>query len=215
MFYHIYSLLFPLRCIGCNKKSVALCETCLKEIPLAPPIADSSVYAVFAYSNTIVERSIRDLKYYHREEAALTLMKNAVPYIAEFLSNTIQVVTDTPIVFVPIPQHRRKLDMRGYNQSERLASILSQSIPHSSLEILLTKYRQTIPQAKIQKRSFRLQNVKDSMRPIKKPNPKAIYVLVDDVTTTGATFAEANRALLNVGATKILSVALAHGYSRK
>lgn len=41
-------------------------------------------------------------------------------------------------------------------------------------------------------------------------DPSATYVVIDDVTTTGATLQDAARALTEAGASRIISIALAH-----
>ncbi|HEY5383535.1 MAG TPA: phosphoribosyltransferase family protein, partial [Candidatus Paceibacterota bacterium] len=73
----------------------------------------------------------------------------------------------------------------------------------------LERTRATMPQQGLE-RHQRLKNVKNSMQ-VKNPEAVAgrVCIVVDDVTTTGATFAEAKRALKAAGAKEVRLVALA------
>jgi len=67
----------------------------------------------------------------------------------------------------------------------------------------------TEPQQKLA-RHIRLKNVKNSMEAANPVNIKGrVCVVVDDVATTGATLAEAARALRKAGARRVHTLALA------
>ncbi|MBX4189617.1 hypothetical protein KW785_03450 [Candidatus Parcubacteria bacterium] len=76
---------------------------------------------------------------------------------------------------------------------------------------LLRKEKHTESQTKTANKRERLTNIDHSMRVV---TPSAVegrsIILLDDVTTTGATFKDARRALKEAGARKVLCVALAH-----
>lgn len=172
------------------------------------------MYAVFDYGNTIIQRSIRELKYYRHSEATKALCLSGLPYIVEHISDQLQSHHSHQLIFVPVPTHHKRVQERGFNQSLLIAQWWSSALSASCVLPCLKKTTQTLPQATLN-RKFRLQNVKNSMICTKTLNHKNIYVIVDDVITTGATCDEAHRALYTAGARKIHIVALAHGYARK
>ena len=76
---------------------------------------------------------------------------------------------------------------------------------------VLYKLQDTKPQTTLTDRAERLKNVANSFAVHKDVRLRGRDMIVlDDVTTTGATFAEARRALRAVGARHIMCVALAH-----
>ncbi|TLY50624.1 MAG: ComF family protein [Gemmatimonadetes bacterium] len=120
---------------------------------------------------------------------------------------------------VPVPLGPRRLWQRGYNQSERLARALSRHWRRPVVE-LLARTRETTTQTALTPEA-RLANVagafqlrigdcglRISSEKVQSAirNPKSAIVLVDDVFTTGATLAEAARALEVAGATTIAAV---------
>ena len=75
----------------------------------------------------------------------------------------------------------------------------------------LIKTHHTESQTTTASRAERERNLKNSMKIINPSSVEGEFVVVlDDVTTTGLTFAEAERALRACGAKKILFYALAH-----
>lgn len=212
IFTSLIQILFPLRCRGCGHSGTALCNKCLRGIPLAKDLPEKT-FAVFDYGNPIVRRAVRDLKYHAHSETAHSLAIGALPYIIEYLSGQIQSFGIQHIAIVPIPSHTQKLRERGFNQSMLLAQWWSEQIPDSHIYSLLKKISSTIPQATLNRKK-RLQNVSHSMRCDTALNPKVLYVVIDDVITTGATCSEARRALTIAGSKKICTIALAHGYVR-
>ncbi len=110
------------------------------------------------------------------------------------------------IVFVPMTEKAKR--KRGYNQSEILAKLLSEKLEIPLLDCL-EKTRTTQRQAKLN-REQRLKNLQDSFRVInKKLVVDKSVLIVDDVTTTGATAQAIALKLKRSGASsvKLLTVA--------
>ncbi|PYO67811.1 MAG: ComF family protein [Gemmatimonadetes bacterium] len=118
---------------------------------------------------------------------------------------------------VPIPLGRQRLRERGYNQSERLARALARRW-HRPVVDLLVRVRETATQTALTP-DARLANVAGAfavaegsiggLTPGRRPGvsrPWPSLILVDDVFTTGATLAEAARALERAGVRNVLAV---------
>lgn len=126
-----------------------------------------------------------------------------------------QVVDGEPIlqrarVLIPVPLHLERRKERGYNQAEMLAA---ETAARWSMDIrpdLLAKVRHTQPQVGLSaaERRANLQGAFVFAGPASLDVP---VLLVDDVTTTGATFHECAHVLRAAGAPAVYAVALAHG----
>jgi competence protein ComFC len=103
---------------------------------------------------------------------------------------------------------------RGWNQTEILCEEILRLHEENLFEYAphaLVKEKHTESQARTLSKRDRMTNVQLTMEvrdPEKIKNRN--IVLLDDVTTTGATFKDARRALKEAGARKILCLALAH-----
>ncbi len=111
---------------------------------------------------------------------------------------------------IPVPVHRKRLISRGFNQAISVSKRLSESTGIFLDRTALVKSRDTAPQVGLP-RSKRLVNLKNAFN-ISSPeriSGKRILI-IDDVSTTGATVSEAARAVRKVGAAyvAILVVAL-------
>jgi len=119
---------------------------------------------------------------------------------------------DGPAALVPIPLATRRLRQRGYNQSEVLARALGREwripvIPHVLVRTRETPTQTTLtPETRLAnvRAAFAVANVQCSVI-----NDHWTLIIVDDVFTTGATLAEAARALESAGATLIHGVTFA------
>lgn len=235
MIAEFITLLFPSTCIGCKKKGSALCSACIASIPPAEAPEDPRISAVFAYT-PLVGRIVHECKYNKKSAAFEALVRAAVPKVSDILKKVcapydidedISRNTLPVICFVPIPLSRAHKQKRGFNQSEiaaqTLAHALSHSFPQTFSKVrvapLLRYTRTTNPQAKIASRAKRKENLYMSMEttrePLQKNTKQKTYIVIDDVTTSGATCIEAMRALNHAGIQQAQAIALAHGYKRK
>ena len=117
---------------------------------------------------------------------------------------------------VPVPLGRARLRTRGYNQSEHLARALGRRWRRPVVD-LLVRTRDTAAQTALTPEArlanvagaFGMRNAECGMRNEGRPANSALerpLVLVDDVFTTGATLAEAARALERAGAGTVSAV---------
>ena len=117
--------------------------------------------------------------------------------------------TDGPSggALIPIPLARKRLRERGYNQSDVLARALARQWRIPVLRELLVRTRETPTQTALTPET-RLANVAGAFAVAKRPT-SAVLIVVDDVFTTGATLAEAARALEQAGAKTVYGITFA------
>jgi len=149
-----------------------------------------------------------------------------LPRIADDLATAmtkLQSPADRAAVLIPIPLAKKRLRERGYNQSEMLARALARQWRIPVLVDLLVRTRETPTQTALTP-DTRLANVAGAFdvrraawdvwrRHLQinaaRDTPHVTCVLVDDVFTTGATLAEAARALEQAGATTVTGITFA------
>ena len=159
-------------------------------------------------------------------QAVHALKYGGLPRIADDLAAAmggLRPPADGPSALIPIPLAAKRLRERGYNQSEVLARALAQQWRIPVLLDALVRTRETPTQTALTP-DTRLANVAGAFdvrraafdvwrRRLQlnaaRDTPHATLVLVDDVFTTGATLAEAARALEQAGATKVMGVTFA------
>lgn len=104
---------------------------------------------------------------------------------------------------VPIPLHWKKKWERSFNQSERLANLLSAKTGIPVYAKLLKRIQPTPTQTRLT-RAQRMENVKGAFVYNAKSNLNGgTVVLIDDVLTTGATASECAKVLMRNGASSV------------
>jgi ComF family protein len=215
--YYIEGLLFGRRCASCKKGGATLCTACFLAIPPAPPSDSDSIYALYSYSDPLIQHAVWSLKYHHRGALVKTLIEKSDDTLKDSIADILQTGTPQPIIFVPIPQYKKKQNTRGFNHSERIAAWMSHLFPGSTVAPLLCKKVETLPQSHVGKKEERIKNIAQafSLNENCTIDPATLYVIVDDVTTTGATLCEAFRVFHTVGSSNVIGIALAHGYKQR
>lgn len=142
------------------------------------------------------------LKYHGRHKTAERLAKRI------FESESCRTILEAAEVLIGVPLHLDRLRDRGFNQAELLAAALARGCP-AALSHELVRTRNTRSQTDLSA-SQRRRNVLNafavtSNRAIR----NATVVLVDDVTTTGATLRECAMTLLAGGAREVRSITVA------
>ena len=122
------------------------------------------------------------------------------------------------VLIVPIPSSNKRKSERGWNQCELLCQEI-EKLETKEIKVrfdILKKIQNTEKQADLT-REKRLKNVKGSMRVekgkmerLKDGMKNNLFIIIDDVYTTGATYREARRALKGAGAKKVTGVFIAH-----
>jgi len=112
-------------------------------------------------------------------------------------------------VVCPVPLHPARVRERGFNQAELLARAVCQTVGLTLDPSLLRRVRDTAPQVSLDRRD-RAQNVRGAFAA---PDRGAVegrrLLLIDDLTTTGATLEECGRVLRRAGAASIAALTLA------
>ena len=169
--------------------------------------------ALSRYDGTLPyrERAVRALVWELKYRASAHARGLAGAYLADMLLAEAEDTIGT-LLLIPAPMHQARRKERGHNQTELLCEAALKIFGADTFSYdptLLQRVVDTKTQQGLE-RHERLLNVKHSMV-VKNPErvKGRICIVVDDVTTTGATFAEARRALREAGASEVRCIALA------
>lgn len=219
-------LIFPKLCQGCQREGTYFCYSCQNK--LAPPrercfvcsrpsllgqthqecqsqnLMLSGILVAADYENPGLRNLIWNFKY------------NSVKEIGEILSQIMSFYLQTQNLLsyfataavVPVPLHKRKLKIRGFNQAERLAANLAKILNLQYLPVL-EKIKPTKAQVELE-RSQRLENLKGAFTA--RPSPslgERKILLVDDVAATGATLNGCAKVLKRQGAGEVWGLVVA------
>jgi ComF family protein len=182
----------------------------LEEIPLSPTSHDLlgvRITTLMEYQNPAVEDLIRSLKYDGSSHAAKLAAELFADYLREEVSSQ-RIFSAKKILIVPVPLHKSRARERGWNQIELVLKTLPKEFREGPVATFaphaLTRTRATKPQTRLP-RSERLSNVAGAFETADKELVHGANIfLVDDVTTTGATLANAATPLRRAGANVIL-----------
>jgi ComF family protein len=189
-------------CPSCEKAITMngeICNTCRQKFN--PPI--DRLLVVADYQDKLLSRTIHLFKYKF-------IQKLAKPLGELMINNTQKLTIPPPDFILPIPLHPRRLRWRGFNQAKLLADILATDLlPGIKLSVindLIIRQRHTIPQKKVKKYKYRHKNLDGVFIINKKFNWQKFLLssndltgknilIVDDVTTTGATIFKFSKEL--------------------
>ena len=239
IFYKSYKLvldiLFPIRCIGCQKEESWLCDACFSRVTIRTEhvcgvcekmitpdgrtchackkksALDGLVVAT-SYANFLISRAIHFYKY--------RFVSDLHGSLGNLLVKAFQ-KTDLPLpdVIIPIPLHLRRLRWRGFNQSLLLAKHLSANLlPQFEIPLkeCLIRNRYTPPQMKIKNYHSRQQNLTGAFSMAGQGIVEnKIVLLVDDVATTGSTIFECARVLKKAGVKEVFAIVIARQEMKK
>jgi ComF family protein len=207
----LVATVFEPPCAACQQRLLhplagAVCEPCWLSLRLAPHLHEhySSGHAIaWACAVDRYEGRMKDivhaLKYERRRSIAPPLGQLMKECGAELLRDA--------DVAVPVPLHRRREYQRGFNQAEDLAAQLGLPVIK-----LLSRVRHTHSQIDLPKHQ-RQENVKNAFAlnpvPLSPLPAPGIVVLVDDVSTTGATLEACARVLKSAGVKEVRALTAA------
>ncbi|MBA7653316.1 hypothetical protein ES703_61164 [subsurface metagenome] len=148
-----------------------------------------------------MRQAIHQLKYRNLRALAVPLAKLLQDYLT-----TSHVPGEA---LVPVPLHQKRLRQRGYNQSRLLAQELGKLINLPVVDDCLIRLRHAPPQARTSTVEERRSNVADAFTCRNRRLRGKQVLLVDDVSTSGATLDACAAALKTAGASSVWGLALA------
>lgn len=223
----ILDILFPLQCLGCQQPKTLLCQNCLDKIPINQTLfcavchrrlaqnkkichlnAPYILAAASSYENPVLRELILTLKYRR--------LRLAAEILAEILNHYFKTLNlnFSNFEIIPIPLHKNRQKERGFNQAELITFALISLNPklRPSQGLNLKRIKNNQPQAQIKDRNERRKNIIGCFQAANPENIKGKnIILLDDVSTSGATLEEAAKILKKAGAGKIIGLVVAKG----
>ena len=159
------------------------------------PLSLKGCLCVWKYQGPI-RKAIIVMKYKYAYEVGEVIAGKAV---SNLLTKDI-IKNKNESVLIPIPAHKKRRKVRGFNQTEVIGEMIAKKMRWQYKNNVLVKNRLTIPQASLERKK-RLRNQKGSFKTVglKGIGKDKQVFLFDDVWTTGATIKEAAKVLKRNG----------------
>lgn len=208
--FSLLDLVFPTFCCHCGKIGNYLCPKCYEKLEFTvlpiqtklEPLYLDSLTAVLDFNETC-KSLIHTLKY------------QSVKKIGNFCGQFLYGTADYPSVdlVIAVPLHPNRQRERGFNQAAVIAASFAKwaqlpFVPMLERKVFITN------QASLTTDADRQKNIADNFQVL--PTALALahksVLIIDDVTTTGATLNECAKVLKNAGFSQVHGLTMAHGY---
>lgn len=206
-FNKILDFVYPTKCLICNetiiKREEQICEKCKKSLKTSNIMTCIDMgngqkikcFSPFEYSGEIRESILR-----FKFKGYKTYSKFFAEAISKGIAKKFGDVKFDCITYVPLRSERKR--SRGYNQSECIASDISEII-NLPCEELILKIKSNHIQHELDF-SSRIENVKGVYAVKNKQAVEGkIILLCDDIITTGSTLRECAKTLFESGAKEV------------
>lgn len=197
----LLSFLFPVRCIGCGAPNASICARCIALSRKSLAMPHPYIISTFDFKDPLIRKAIHAIKYYGR--------RDIIKPLAEKLAEDIARTDYAGAILVPVPMPRFRRFMRGFNQSESIALEVGRLLNLPVRSDIVRRIQAGLRQATIKHRKDRLHNQEGNFE----ATTEALggtFIVIDDVTTTGATLNEVRKALLAKKAHSVVAATLAH-----
>ena len=185
---------------GRSTNKTGLCLLCKKNRPEFKLLRS---YAIFEGP---IQNAVHRIKY----KKDLTLGFE----LADLMTNFLMELNWPLDVVVPVPLGRKRKTERGYNQVSLIAYPLALKFGLKYVSGGLVRVRETESQVGLNAIDRR-ENVKDAFKAIPKRIAGKKVLLIDDVTTTGATISSCTEALKAGGALDVYAVTFARAKDKR
>ncbi|MBE6063000.1 MAG: ComF family protein [Clostridium butyricum] len=210
LWYSLLEVIYPREsyCIICGKEECEgicdLCRASIKIIEYIAPEKDEIIINSYGYYGGALKSLILRLKYHKDFTAGDILAELIEEYIKKYIDYKKYVIS-----YIPMSKKSKK--KRGFNQCEYISKKIAYDLSIRNINILF-KCRETKEQKKLLKQE-RFENVKDAFGVYsEKLNDAQNIILIDDVSTTGATMSEAYKLLKKYGIKEIKLLTLAKSH---
>ncbi len=194
-------------CVACEKKMSAVenpCERCGRQLVSEGLCLDCKA------TPPKFTKGVSPFIYQGLAASLVNRLKNGNQRFAAYLGERMAekffpFVSDASLLIVAVPATKESVLRRGYNQAERLAESVCDSLRKRGVaaEIdfeILQKIRETKPQKRISRKE-RAENVRGAYFLHKRKSCKdRVILLIDDIMTTGSTGSECAKKLFSAGA---------------
>lgn len=196
-FIGLLDWIYKKKCYFCRRsdESVKMCSKCYDSLEFLNfgkrlALDGVSVYIAGVYDKNL-QKLIRGLKYHNQRDLAF--------YQAKFMWEYWQNITDeTGFEVVPVPLHKDREYKRHYNHMVLVAEEFCRLSGYTLNTKLITRVKNTKPQYKLTPKE-RAENLHNAFKVDKNSHINDKILIIDDICTTGSTFAEMIKTLKAAG----------------
>ncbi len=171
---------------GCAKSKGFLCKTCAGSVSFLSGFAQGKIEGVEIYSAFLYDDILKTLIQNYKFNNRLKIKTLLADFLFEYFNKNFAA---EKFVVVPVPSHKKRISKRGYDHINLIAKEFCARANLPLKTNILFKIKDTRAHFNLNKNQ-RAKNIKGSFLVKNKNYRGENFLIIDDITTTGATLRE-------------------------